>query len=728
MKQVLENFKTGACTVEEVPAPINRAGFVLVRNHYSLISSGTEGGTVKLGQMSLLGKARARPEQARKVIQVAKQQGLLTAYQVAMRALEMPVALGYSSAGEVIEAGEGIDDLRPGDRVACAGAGFANHAEVVSVPRNLCVRVPPEVSLRHAAFTTIGAIAMQSVRVARAQLGGNIVVIGLGLVGLLTSQILRAAGCRVFGIDIDPERTGFFRKQNYGEAAMGGDPNVRERVLAWTENCGADAVIITAATEDNGPVAMAGELLRVKGRTVVVGRTPMTAPRETYLFKELELCTSMAYGPGTGDPVYEVAGVDYPIGYVRWTENRNMAAFLGLLADRRLSLDELITHEYKIDDAGAAFDLISGRTGKRSIAVLLHYPLHEPDVRQPARRVTLGAPASAAAGDRGAAIATAAVNVGVVGAGSFATNEFLPLLAKQPGMRLRGIASATGVRARALGKRYGFAFCAAEAMEVINDSATRAVFLLTRHDTHAPLAEAALRAGRHVFVEKPLALNLEELERVEAAWRESGCQLMVGFNRRYAPLALRLRDEFAQRAQPMSVSYCANVGYRPPGHWLHDPAAGGGVIVGEACHHIDFCLWLVNRPLAGVRVSALGVSGGLLSSDNVHIELRFEDGSLAVIRYLSNGSRAYASERAEVFCDNRTAVLTDFRLLELAQDSRMRRQRRWLGADKGHAAQIAAFFAALRGGESVVTESYLASSRAAIEAARLAVLAAGGTG
>ncbi|HTT07461.1 MAG TPA: bi-domain-containing oxidoreductase [Gammaproteobacteria bacterium] len=724
MKQILENFKTGVCTVEEVPAPINRPGFVLVRNHYSLISSGTEGGTVKLGQMSLLGKARARPEQARKVMQVAKQQGLLTAYQVAMRALEMPVALGYSSAGEVIEAGEGVDDLQPGDVVACGGAGFANHAEVVSVPRNLCAKVPAEVSLHHAAFTTVGAIAMQSVRIARAQLGENIVIIGLGLVGLLTSQILRAAGCRVFGIDIDPERTTFFRRRHYGEAATDGDPNVQELVRTWTQDAGADAVIITAATEDNGPVALAGELLRSKGRCVVVGRTPMTAPRETYLFKELELCTSMAYGPGTGDPVYEVAGMDYPIGYVRWTENRNMTAFLGLLADHRLSLDELITHEYKIDDAGAAFDLISGRTGNRSTAVLLRYPFHETDVRRPLRRIALSAP-EAAAGNRGETMMTAAVSVGVVGAGSFATNEFLPLLAKQRGLQLRGIASATGVRAQALGKRHGFAFCAADAMEVINDSATQAVFLLTRHDTHAPLAEAALRAGKHVFVEKPLALNIEELERVEAAWRGSSRQLMVGFNRRYASLALQMRGGFAHRAQPMSISYCANVGYRPPEHWLHDPAMGGGVILGEACHHIDFCMWLVDRPLAGIQVSTLGAAGGLMSRDNVHIELRFEDGSLALVRYLSNGSRAYTSERVEVFCDNRTAVLTDFRLLELAQGARVHRQRRWLRADKGHAMQIAAFLAALRGGEPVASDSYLASSRVTIEAARLATSGSG---
>jgi len=312
MKQVLENFKTGECTIEDVPSPIVRAQFVLVRNHYSLISTGTEGSTVNLGKKSLIGKALARPEQAMKVLQVAKTQGLMVAYNAAMRSLEMPIVLGYCTAGEVVAIGEGVDHVKPGDRVACGGAGFANHAEVVCIPKNLCVPMPENVEMRHAAFTTLGSIALQSIRVANVRLGENVVIIGLGLVGLMTVQLLRAAGCRVFGIDIDAERVAFVKGKSYGDAELGMASNLKERVNAFCDGKGADAIIITAATDDNGPVALAGELARRKGRVVVVGRTRMDAPRDTYLFKELELCTSMAYGPGTGDPAYELDGQDYP--------------------------------------------------------------------------------------------------------------------------------------------------------------------------------------------------------------------------------------------------------------------------------------------------------------------------------------------------------------------------------------------------------------------------------
>lgn len=716
MKQVLEDFKTGECRVVEVPAPALRPGFVLVRNHYSLISSGTEGGTVKLGQMSLIGKARARPEQVRKVIQVARQQGILTAYNVAMRALEMPVALGYSCAGEVVAVGEGIDDVKPGDHVACAGPGFANHAEVVGVPRNLVVRVPQGVALRHAAFTTVGAIATQSLRVAGATLGDNVVVIGLGLLGLITAQLLRAAGCNVFGIDIDPSRIELLRARGYGKAALSGQSNLVELVQAFTRGIGADAVIITAATDDNGPVALAGELLRRKGRAVVVGRTEMTAPRETYLFKELELRTSMAYGPGTGDPSYEVEGIDYPVGYVRWTENRNMGAFLDLIQKGSLDLDALVSHEFAVDDAGNAFELISGKTGEHSAAVLIHYPLQGPGADIGPNCIRLRPDAAPTGAGR-------VVRYGVIGAGNFATNEFLPLLARQPDVQPRAIASATGVRARALGERYGFAACTSDSQAVIDDPESDCMFILTRHDSHADLATRALDAGKHAFVEKPLAMTSEQLDRVAKAQQRNGRLLMVGFNRRYAPLTLRLRDFFGTRGQPMSILYRANVGYRPPEHWLHNSSEGGGVILGEACHHIDFCCWLVGQPVIDIAVRTLGgAETGILPQDNVHVTLGFADGSLATVLYLSNGAKTYDAERIEVFCDNRIASLTDYKVLVLANRKRCQRQRLWFSSDKGHAGQIAALLAAIRSESAIIdVNSYLSSSRVALDVAKAVV-------
>jgi len=720
MKQVLQNFRTGVCSVHEVPDPLPRPGFVLVRTEHSVISSGTEGGTVALGRMSLIGKARARPEQVKKVLQVARTRGAWTAYQAARRSLEMPVALGYCAAGTVIEAGAGVTGLAPGDRVACGGQGYANHAEIVCVPRNLCVAVPAAVPMRAAAFTTLGAIALQSLRVAGVRLGEKVVVIGLGLVGLLAAQLLRAAGCSVFGIDVDPERLAFARAEGWCEGAVTGAGNLTEQVRAFSAGQGADAVIITAATADNQPVALAGVLARRKGRVVVVGRTDMRAPRETYLFKELELATSMAYGPGTGDPVYEEQGQDYPYAYVRWTEGRNMAAFLEQLAAGAVRTEPLVTHEFGIDDAPRAFDVVTGRTGERATAVMLGYPARE---RAAGTAVALRprAPARPRAGR--------ALGVSVIGAGSYAVNEFLPLLARREGLRLRGISSATGVRARALGEKYGFGFCDSGAEAILADEATDCVFILTRHDSHAALAAAALLAGKHVFVEKPLALAAAELEAVEQALAESEGLLMVGFNRRYAPLARQARAFFGERAQPAAVLYRANVGYRPPGHWLHDPRQGGGVVLGEACHHLDFCNWFVGAPVSAVSATRLdGPGGDFLAEDNVSVTIRYADGSLAHLAYLSNGAKAFSSERVELYADNRTAAIDDYRLLELGGEVSVRRRRQWRGPDRGHAGQLAAFLAAAGGdaAQAIDSAGYVASSRLALEVAAQVGTSSGG--
>jgi predicted dehydrogenase/threonine dehydrogenase-like Zn-dependent dehydrogenase len=724
MKQVLEDFNTGVCRVEDVPAPVVRPGFVLIRNRYSLISSGTEGGTVKLGQMSMIGKARARPEQVRKVLRVVETQGLLTAIEVTRNAIAMPIVLGYCTAGQVLAVGEGVTGVVPGQEVACGGSGYANHAEVVLIPHNLCLPVPAGVSPRAACFTTLGAIALQSLRVADCRLGESVTVIGLGLVGLLTVQLLRAAGCRVFGIDVDPLRVAFAAERGYCPGGSPTDANIEELVRAHAGGQGADAVIITAATSDNSPAELAGRLCRIKGRVVAVGRTEYTLPRDTYLFKELSFLTSMAYGPGTGDPTYEEGGLDYPYPYCRWTEGRNMGAFLDCLASGGVDTEALITHDFPIDEAGRAFDLIGSKAPERSTAILLRYPEVPAGTPQAeawrGERIALPAARPRASGTLG---------IGVIGAGSFATNEFLPLLAQAQGISLRGIASATGHRAASLGKRYGFAVASADPEAILGDPETDCVFLLTRHDSHAPLAVAALKAGKHVFVEKPLALTEEDLEAVIAAQRESGRLVMVGFNRRYAPLALRLKAAFTPRAQPLVVIYRANVGYRPPSHWLHDPIQGGGVILGEACHHIDFCNFMVGSGPVAVRAERLGGAGtGVLPEDNALITLRYGDGSLATVAYLSNGSKSFPAEQVEIYGDNKTGAITDYRTLQIASGTNVAKSRLWLKGDKGHRAQIDAFLAAARGPASgqgggqaageIDMAGYFASSRATLEAAR----------
>ena len=704
MKQILENLRDGSIRVEDVPPPQLRDGFVLVRNRHSLISSGTEGGTLKLGRMGLLAKARARPEQALKVWQLARTQGPFTAYAVAQHALDMPLALGYSCAGQVIGVGLGVNNVRVGDLVACAGQGQASHAEVVCVPRRLCVPIPTGIGTERAAFATVGAIALQSLRIADLRLGDNVVVLGLGLVGLLVAQLLRASGCRVFGVDIDSGRLALAQECGWAETCPADAVNLHERVLSWSRGAGADIVIVTAATEDASPVKTAGELCRHKGRVVVVGRTQMQLPREHYLFKELELRTSMAYGPGTGDPGYEQDGHDYPLAYVRWTEERNMLAFLDQVARGAVELEPMISHRFPLERAADAFALISGERAEPSLGIVLEYA----SVSAVANRIELRAAPSASQ-------PPSTVRVALVGAGSHATNEFLPALARHD-VQFRGIASASGLRAAALGKKYGFSFASADVEEVLADSQTDAVFILTRHDSHADLAARALAAGKHVFVEKPLAINHAQLKRVASAFIDAAQVLMVGFNRRFAPLALKLRESFAQRSQPMSICYRANVGYRPPQHWLHHPDEGGGVIVGEACHHLDFCCWLVGAPVASIDVRCLGGSAaGYLREDNVHVTLGFADGSIATVMYLSNGAKAFPTETVEANCENRSARLTDFRKLETGRGLRRSVQRLWTGSAKGMDAQIGAFLDAIVLGHGLDRASYLQSSRLTVD-------------
>ena len=710
MKQVLENLRNGEISVDEIPAPTANPGYVLVRNHYSLISTGTEGGTVKLGKMSLLGKAKARPEQAKKVITVARSKGALTAYQAANRSLDMPIVLGYSSAGEVISVGDGISDIEIGDRVACGGAGFANHAEIVSIPRNLCVKVPNELDLRYASFTTLGTIALQGIRIAKASVGDNVVVIGLGLVGLLTVQILRAAGCNVFGIDVNKQQLEFATKQNFCQTGHANADNIKEQVMSFTSGHGADCVIITATTTDNSPVSLAGEIARYKAKVVAVGRTEMHAPRETYLFKELELCTSYAYGPGTGDPNYEERGIDYPIGYVRWTENRNMSAYLDLLADKKIDLEPLISHEFNIENAQAAFEKILNNSDEQTNAVIISYPKSDIDIEEPKIIQLNDSPSKITHTKK------SKVSISVIGAGSHATNELIPALQGLKNVDFRGIASATGVRASALGKKYDFDYCTSDPDQILNDDETDCVYILTRHDTHASLVTSSLKANKHVFVEKPLALDNTELQNVIDIYQRTDKILLVGFNRRYAPMAVAMKKFFKNRAQPLSIHYRSNVGYRPPNHWLHDPRQGG-VILGEACHFIDFCCWLTGAKSIKVYATALsGGDTGLISEDNVHITLKFDEGSVATITYLSNGSTMHSRERVEVHCDNKTAVLSDFKRLKLATAKNTKCIRKWISADMGHSAQSSALISAILNNKNsmIDTEGYLESSRVTI--------------
>lgn len=687
MKQVLQNLKTGQLTVTDVPSPVAQRGRVLVRTVASLISAGTERMTVDMAKKSLLGKARERPDLVKQVIQKARNEGLMNTINAVRSKLGSSTALGYSAAGFVIGIGEDVTEFRVGDRVSCAGAGYASHAEVLSVPKNLCVRLPDNASFDAGAFGTLGAIALQGVRLAEPTLGEAVVVIGLGLIGQLTVQLLKANGCRVFGIDLDPEKILLAKKLGAEDGAVS-DAEAKHAVMEWSRGRGADAVLITAATSSNQPVELAGEISRMKGRVVAVGMVGLDVPRNLYYTRELTLKISMSYGPGRYDPEYEERGHDYPFAFVRWTEGRNIEAFLDLVAAEQMDVESLITHRFSIDDAERAYQLISGEAKEPYLGVLLGY---DTERELPARIE------SANAGVRRASAPQQSVRVGMIGAGGYAKAMLLPNL-KASGAVFRGIATASGVSARDIGDTYGFAYCAQGAEEIINDDEVNLVVIATRHDSHAALARSALERGRHVFVEKPLALNDAELESVIGAARHSQGQLMVGFNRRFSPHARTAKEFFANRQSPLSISYRVNCGRISPESWIQDSHEGGGRIIGEVCHFIDLMHFLTGAVTTRVYAeSIVSRNQQIVDQDSVFITLRFSDGSNGSIAYLAEGDKVMPKERVEIYGEGKTFILDDFRSATTyrngrEQTSRLRNQ------DKGQSYEIKAVCAVVLGG------------------------------
>lgn len=633
----------------DVPVPALQRGRVLVRSVASLISAGTERVAVESVRKSLVQEARERPDLVRSVIEKARSEGLRHTWNSVRDKIAASQALGYSAAGIVVEVAEDVSEFRIGDRVACAGLGYASHAEVLSVPRNLCVRLPDEVDFEAGAFGTLGAIALQGVRLAQPTLGESVVVIGLGLVGQLAAQLLQANGCRVFGIDLDRARIDLAMRTGV-EAGGKPDAEIKDAIMDWTRGRGADAVIITTATESNQPVELAGEISRVKGRVVVVGTAGLEVPRQSYYTRELSLQLSMSYGPGRYDAEYEERGHDYPFGYVRWTENRNIEAFLDLVARQRVRIEPLISHRFEIEEAERAYQLITGEGSEPSLGVLLRY---DPD-RQLERHVQL-TPAS----DQ---FRTApSVNVGVIGAGAYVRAMLLPHF-KSEGANFVSIATASGVTAVDAGKLFGFSRAVSGAEEIISDDEINLVLIGTHHNLHAPLAKAALEAGKHVFVEKPLAMNATELSGVISAATNSAGQLMVGFNRRFSPLAIIAREMFSGRRAPLSILYRVNAGRISPQHWTQDETEGGGRIVGEVCHFIDLMQFWTGSPTLSVFAESVASDrADITADDSVFITLRFADGSNGSIAYLAEGDKAMPKERVEIFGDSQSFVLDDFR-------------------------------------------------------------------
>ncbi len=714
MKQVLQYRRSGATRVVDVPAPLTPHGGLLVQNHFSLISPGTERMLVEASGANLVSTALHRKDLVKQVVDKAARDGIPATVESVRSRLDVAIPLGYSCAGFVLDVGPAARQMfARGERVACAGAGQANHAEVVAVPRNLTVRVPEAVSLQDAAFVTVGAIALQGIRTSEAHLGEACVVIGLGLVGQLTVQLLRAAGCRVFGIDVTPDRVELARSIGADAACLRSDPDLVEQVRAFTLGRGADAILIAAAANSSDPVILAPSLARDRAIVVAVGMIGMDVPRNAYYEKELQLRLSRSYGPGRYDSTYEEQGIDYPVGYVRWTEQRNMEGFLDLVASGAVQPSRLVTHRFPIAEAERAYQVVTGQTPEPYLGILLEYPRVAPADAPTAARIEILVP-------RAPQPLAGAPRIGVIGAGNFARSVLLPALKKIDAAQLRGVVTASAASAHQTAARFGFAYAATDWRQVVDDPQIDAVMIATRHDLHASIAAAALRAGKSVFLEKPMALNNEDLDDLLEAWRSSGRILQIGFNRRFAPTYQKLKSLFAARRAPLVMSYRVNAGAVPDSSWVIDPVEGGGRMIGEVCHMVDTLLDLVGAPVRTVHAQAIGAGSG----DDVVLILGFDDGSVGTIVYASGGDRSLPKEYLEVMGGGRAAVLDDFLSVRLYAAGSKRASGGRLGRqDKGHAAELAAFVDALRHGRPSPVDPELAAhvtrvTFAAVESAR----------
>lgn len=692
MKQLTQQLKSGKMEILEVPFPALNRGEILVRNHYSVISSGTEGKTVSDARKGYIAKAKSRQKEVKQVVEMIKREGLLTTYNLVMNKLEAPSPLGYSCAGEVIAAGEGVNEFRAGDFVACGGNG-AKHADVVSIPVKLAVKVPESVDLKEASFTTIGAIAIQGIRQADLTLGESCLIIGMGLIGQLTYKILEASGMKPIGVDISEAQVESAKKAGIKEVYGRNMPGIEEKILSFSDGHGVDAILITAGTSSLDPVEFAGEMARHKGKVVIVGAVPTGFSRENYYKKELELKMSMSYGPGRKDPDYEELGRDYPVGYVRWTENRNMQSFLHLLSSGRLDISPLISHTFPLEKAPDAYDMVLN-DDENHAGIVIEYD-KDADLK---RSVHLNQ----------RKFRQGEVNAGFIGAGSFAQNMLLPNL---KGLcNFAGVASGSGTTSKHVAGKYAFNYCAENAEEILRDDEINTIFIATRHNLHAEYVIKALEAGKHVFVEKPLGMTEKELNEIKEVYdrcAELGNHLMVGFNRRFAPAVQKIMQLF-DAGHPKSISIRVNAGKLPIDHWVNHPETGGGRIIGEACHFIDLAMYLSGGRIESVSADAMKDPNDL--SNTIVIQLRMTNGSVASINYFSNGNKNVPKEFIEVFCGGRVAQIDDFKELIIFDDKR--KKTKFRNQDKGHKNELAVFTDAIKNGEPTpipFEESFLVS-------------------
>lgn len=684
MKQLIQSFKTGELGLFDVPASVCEKNGALVQTTVSLVSAGTEKMLVDFAKKSMLAKAKDRPDLVKQVIDKMKKEGVKNTLEKVFTKLDTPIPLGYSLAGRVVEVGSELSGINIGDRVACGGAGYANHAEINYVPKNLMVKIPDGVDDIDASFVTVGAIALQGVRQTAPLLGEKVAVMGLGLLGQLTVQLLKANGCKVIGSDIDPDKMALAKKLGCDEVCHAGE--LISKANEFTNGYGVDAVIIAASTSSNQPITDAAEISRMRGRVVLVGMVGMDVPRNTYYKKELEIKLSMAYGPGRYDPEYEEKGIDYPYDLVRFTEQRNFEAFLGLIQEGKITPKELITHSYDFDDAMSAYDLLEGRIKEKYLGIVLNY---KRDIKLENEKIVQRSEKK---------ISNDKVNVGLIGAGNFTKSVILPNIQKVRDFEFVGLCTATGVSAQGTGKKYDFKYITTDSDEIFKNSEINSVFITTRHDDHASKVLKAIESKKHCFVEKPLCIYEEELEAIKEAYTGETI-VQVGFNRRFSPMIEKMKKFISGQ---ISVNYRINAGIIPKNVWIQDRTIGGGRIIGEVCHFIDTCSYLIGSEVKSVFATTIQKSDqSIPDEDNVNIVLNYVNGSTATISYYAYGDNSMPKEYIEVFSSGLSMQMNDFRELIIFKGGKSSKEKS-ANQDKGFVNEFKAFKEAIKSGNEAI--------------------------
>ena len=719
MKQIIQDLRSGKSETANVPCPQVKPGHLLVQTQASLISSGTERMLVEFGKASLIEKSRQQPEKVRMVLDKVKTDGLVPTLEAVQSKLDQPLPMGYANAGVVLEVGAGVEEFSVGDRIISNGS----HAEVVCVPKNLCAKIPDPVTDEAAAFTILGAIALQGIRLAQPTLGETFVVTGLGLIGLITVQLLQAQGCRVLGIDFDPKKLDLARKFGTQTVDLSRGEDPISAAASLSQGRGIDGVLITATTKSNEPVHQAAQMCRKRGRIVLVGVVGLELSRADFYEKELSFQVSCSYGPGRYDPAYEAEGQDYPLGFVRWTAQRNFEAVLDMLATGRLEVAPLISHRFPLDQAPAAYELLN--SSEPYLGILLEYP----DSQQPSDLVNPTIQlqkkqerAFTSESHRKAPIPNQPV-IGFIGAGNYATRILIPAF-KQTNATLKAVATTGGIGGVYAGRKFGFGLATTDPDSLLSDPEINTLVIATRHDSHADYVCKALNAGKYVFVEKPLAIASDQLDGIQSTYTSilnSGTSplLMVGFNRRFAPQIQKIKALLANLKEPKAMIMTVNAGAIPPNHWTQDAAIGGGRIIGEACHFIDLLRFLADSPIVSIQTTSLG--GVELREDKVSFTLSFADGSLGTVHYLANGHKSFPKERLEIFCAGRILQLDNFRKLKGYGFSGFNSMNLWR-QDKGNTACAAAFINAIESGQTapIPFEEFVEVTRVSFEIAEVA--------